>query len=200
MYGGLRQAYDLTTEGFGAGFNGALLIVAQDVRSPAAASQIAGALTRLPDVATVTPVTAQNGVSPIKVIPKSWSNDPATVTPVNTVRGDRAAIEGGTGAHILVGGPTRPTLTSRLSCPARCRSSLSWWSARPGQRAATPPGGQRRDPPDSRSRGHRHRIRVPGNYSRRRAVRAARHLRAPRPQRRDRRLPRLPRPSRLGPG
>jgi RND superfamily putative drug exporter len=29
-----RQAYDLTTEGFGAGFNGALLIVAQDVNRP----------------------------------------------------------------------------------------------------------------------------------------------------------------------
>ena len=30
----LRKAYDLTTEGFGAGFNGALLIVAQNVTSP----------------------------------------------------------------------------------------------------------------------------------------------------------------------
>ena len=39
-----RQAYDLTTEGFGAGFNGPLLIVAQDVGSPADAQQIAAAL------------------------------------------------------------------------------------------------------------------------------------------------------------
>ena len=39
-----RQAYDLTTEGFGAGFNGPLLIVAQDVHSPAATGQLAAAL------------------------------------------------------------------------------------------------------------------------------------------------------------
>jgi RND superfamily putative drug exporter len=101
-----RQAYDLTTEGFGAGFNGALLIVAQDVHGPAATSQIASALTKLPDVATVTPVTTQNGISLIKVIPKSGPNDPVTATLVNTIRGDRAAIEGSTGAHILVGGTT----------------------------------------------------------------------------------------------
>jgi putative drug exporter of the RND superfamily len=101
-----RQAYDLTTEGFGAGFNGALLIVAQDVHSPAATSQIATALSKLPDVTTVTPVTTQNGISLIKVIPKSGPNDPVTATLVNTIRGDRAAIEGSTGAHILVGGTT----------------------------------------------------------------------------------------------
>ena len=101
-----RQAYDLTTEGFGAGFNGALLIVGQDVRGPADTSQMAAALTKLPDVATVTPVTTTNGVALIKVIPKSGPNDPATATLVNTIRGDRAAIEGGTGAHILVGGTT----------------------------------------------------------------------------------------------
>jgi RND superfamily putative drug exporter len=101
-----RQAYDLTTEGFGAGFNGALLVVAQDVHSPAATSDIASALARQPGVATVTPVTTQNGISLIKVIPKSGPNDPATATLVNTIRGDRAAIEGGTGARILVGGTT----------------------------------------------------------------------------------------------
>jgi putative drug exporter of the RND superfamily len=101
-----RQAYDLTTEGFGAGFNGALLIVGQDVRGPAATSQMAAALTKLPDVATVTPVTTSDGVALIKVIPKSGPNDPATATLVNTIRGDRASIEGDTGAHILVGGTT----------------------------------------------------------------------------------------------
>ncbi|MGH3286180.1 MAG: MMPL family transporter, partial [Streptosporangiaceae bacterium] len=112
-----RQAYDLTTEGFGAGFNGALLIVAQDVHSPAATSQIAGALTKLPGVTTVTPVTTQNGIALIKVIPKSGPNDPATATLVNTIRGDRAAIEGGTGAHILVGGTTASNIdvSSKLS-------------------------------------------------------------------------------------
>jgi putative drug exporter of the RND superfamily len=115
-----RQAYDLTTQGFGAGFNGALLIVAQDVHTPAATSQISAALTKLPDVATVTPVTTGNGISLIKVIPKSGPNDPATVTLVNTIRGDRAAIEGGTGAHILVGGTT----ASNIDVSAKLSSAL----------------------------------------------------------------------------
>jgi RND superfamily putative drug exporter len=101
-----RQAYDLTTEGFGAGFNGALLIVSTGVRSAADTGQVAGALAKLPDVAAATPVTTQNGTSLIRLVPKSGPADAATTTLVNTIRGDRAAIEGTTGAHILVGGTT----------------------------------------------------------------------------------------------
>jgi putative drug exporter of the RND superfamily len=115
-----RKAYDLTTEGFGAGFNGALLIVGQDVRSPADTQQIAAALTRLPDVAKVTPVTTQNGISLIKLIPKSGPNDPATATLVHTIRDDRAAIEGRTGVHMLVGGTT----ASNIDVSAKLSSAL----------------------------------------------------------------------------
>jgi RND superfamily putative drug exporter len=115
-----RQAYDLTTEGFGAGFNGALLIVAQDVRSPADAQQIATALTKLPDVAKVTPVTTQNGISLIKLIPESGPSDPATTALVHTIRDDRAAIEGQTGAHILVGGTT----ASNIDVSAKLSAAL----------------------------------------------------------------------------
>jgi putative drug exporter of the RND superfamily len=115
-----RKAYDLTTEGFGAGFNGALLIVAQDVSSPAVTKQIAGTLTRLPDVANVTPVTTQNGMSLIKLIPRSGPNDPATATLVHTIRDSRAAIEGRAGAHILVGGTT----ASNIDVSAKLSSAL----------------------------------------------------------------------------
>jgi RND superfamily putative drug exporter len=115
-----RQAYDLTTEGFGAGFNGALLIVAQDVRSPADTQQIAGALAELPDVAKVTPVTTQNGISLLKLIPKSGPGDSATTTLVHSIRDDRAAIEGQTGAHILVGGTT----ASNIDVSAKMSSAL----------------------------------------------------------------------------
>jgi RND superfamily putative drug exporter len=115
-----RQAYDLTTEGFGAGFNGALLIVAQDVRGPADTQQIAAALTRFPDVAKVTPVTTQNGVGLIKLIPRSGPTDQATVTLVHAIRGHRAAIEGRTGAHILVGGTT----ASNIDVSAKLSSAL----------------------------------------------------------------------------
>jgi RND superfamily putative drug exporter len=115
-----RQAYDLTTEGFGAGFNGPLLIVAQDVRSPADTQQIAAALTTLPDVAKVTPVTTQNGIALIKLIQESGPSDPATATLVHTIRGDRTAIEGRTSAHILVGGTT----ASNIDVSAKLSAAL----------------------------------------------------------------------------
>ena len=115
-----RQAYDLTTKGFGAGYNGALLIVAQDVRSPADTQQITGALAKLPDVVNVTPVTTQNGISLIKLIPRSGPSDPATATLVHTIRDDRAAIEGQTGAHILVGGTT----ASNIDVSAKLSAAL----------------------------------------------------------------------------
>jgi RND superfamily putative drug exporter len=115
-----RKAYDLTTQAFGAGFNGALLIVAQDVTSPAATEQIVAALTKLPDVAKVAPVAAQNGISLIRVIPDSGPNDSATSTLVHTIRDDRGAIEGQTGAHILVGGTT----ASNIDVSAKLSAAL----------------------------------------------------------------------------
>ena len=112
-----RKAYDLTTEGFGAGFNGALLVVAQGVDSPADTQQIAGALAKMPDVAQVSPLAAQNGISLIQLIPKSGPNDSATTNLVHTLRNDRAAIEGQTGGHILIGGTTASNIdvSSKLS-------------------------------------------------------------------------------------
>src|SRR5882757_6435347 len=73
-----RKAYDLTTDAFGAGYNGALLIVAEDVDSPADTQQIVSALNKMPDVAKVAPVNAQNGISLIRLTPKSGPNDSAT--------------------------------------------------------------------------------------------------------------------------
>ena len=112
-----RIAYDLTSQGFGPGFNGPLLIVAQGVNSPSDTGQIAGALVKVPDVAQVTPVVTQSGMSLIRVTPKSGPNDSATTKLVNTLRHDRAAIEGHTGAHILVGGTTASNIdvSSKLS-------------------------------------------------------------------------------------
>jgi RND superfamily putative drug exporter len=115
-----RQAYDLTTESFGAGFNGPLLIVAQNVRTPADTQQIAGALDKLPDVAQVAPATTQNGISLIRLIPESGPSDPATATLVHTIRDHRTAIEGQTGVHILVGGTT----ASNIDVSAKLSAAL----------------------------------------------------------------------------
>jgi len=115
-----RQAYDLTTEGFGAGYNGPLLIVAQDVHSASATRQIDRALATMPDVAQVTPVVAQNGISLIRLTPESGPSDPATTHLVNTLRADRTEIEGSTGAHILIGGTT----ASNIDVSAKLSAAL----------------------------------------------------------------------------
>jgi len=112
-----RKAYDLTTAGFGAGFNGPLLVVAEPVTTSSSTDQMAGALRKLPGVAAVTPVAAANQVSVIKVVPTTGPNDPATASLVHLIRDDRAAIEGTTGAKILVGGTTASNIdvSSKLS-------------------------------------------------------------------------------------
>jgi RND superfamily putative drug exporter len=112
-----RKAYDLTTEGFGAGFNGALLVVAEDANSPQDSQQIVAALNKEPDVAKVTPVADKNGVALIRLIPKSGPNDSATADLVHLLRDDRAQLEGQTGTHILIGGTTASNIdvSSKLS-------------------------------------------------------------------------------------
>ena len=72
------------------------------------------------DVAQVTPLAAQNGISLIRLIPKSGPSDPATARLVHTLRDDRAAIEGSTGAHVLIGGTT----ASNIDVSAKLSAAL----------------------------------------------------------------------------
>jgi RND superfamily putative drug exporter len=105
----VRKAYDLISEHFGIGYNGALLVVTDVSKSSSpttAISQIATALKAEPGVVTVAPGSPQNGVAVIQVIPSTGPNDPKTATLVNHIRSDRSKIEDGTGATILVGGTT----------------------------------------------------------------------------------------------
>ena len=101
-----RKAYDLLSEGFGPGFNGVLLVVADGVGTTEAAQPIAAALAEVPDVERVTVATASADVAVIQVIPDTGPNDGATAVLVNRIRAERTAIEAGTGARILVGGAT----------------------------------------------------------------------------------------------
>ncbi|MCU4746191.1 MULTISPECIES: MMPL family transporter [Streptomyces] len=115
-----RQAYDLITEGFGVGANGPLLIVADHVTDKSQTDHLVAALGTLPDVAAVQPLTMANDVSVIQVTPGSGPNDEATTSLVHRIRGDRAAIEGDTGAAILVGGNT----ASNIDVSAKLSSAL----------------------------------------------------------------------------
>ena len=112
-----RKAYDLTTKSFGAGYNGALLIVADGVTSSAVPAQLAASLQKLPDVAAATPLATQGQTAVVRVVPKTGPNDTATADLVHGIRNDRTTIEGSTGAHILVGGTTASNIdvSSKLS-------------------------------------------------------------------------------------
>jgi putative drug exporter of the RND superfamily len=101
-----RRAYDQLSAGFGPGFNGTLLIVADNAPTTQAVQPIAAALAGVPDVAHASAVTASDNVAILQVVPKTGPNDGATAALVNRIRAERGTLEAGTGAHILVGGVT----------------------------------------------------------------------------------------------
>jgi putative drug exporter of the RND superfamily len=104
-----RHAYDLLAEGFGPGFNGPLLLVAQSHNSAdvAALRTLEATLPRVPGVAAVTPVTARAGTEVIQVIPRTSPEDKATSDLIAALRGDTIpAAEHGTTLRVYVGGIT----------------------------------------------------------------------------------------------
>ena len=103
-----RQAYDLTAEHLGPGFNGPLLVVADlaGATDPRAASNIAANVGREPGVVAAAPAGGDQSTAVIQVIPATGPNDTATADLVQRIRADRDLIEADTGATILVGGTT----------------------------------------------------------------------------------------------
>jgi putative drug exporter of the RND superfamily len=115
-----RQAYDLTTEAFGAGFNGALLVTADPVGSKSDASAIDHRLSQVPGVVSATSLVLQNGTAVFQVVPTSGPADQATKDLVNRLRDERSALAAGTGAQVLVGGAT----ASNIDVSAKLASAL----------------------------------------------------------------------------
>lgn len=103
-----RQAYDLTAEHLGPGFNGPLLVVADvsGATNPAAAEMIASNISREDGVVAAAPAGGDSRTAIIQVIPETGPNDTATADLVQRIRADRDAIEADTGATFLVGGNT----------------------------------------------------------------------------------------------
>jgi putative drug exporter of the RND superfamily len=94
-----RSAYDLITEGFGAGANGPLVIVIGASRSAdpkAAARQVTDTIKALPDVAAVSPAlfNPAGDTAVAQVIPRSGPNDPATTNLVKAIRSHTYATTG----------------------------------------------------------------------------------------------------------
>ncbi|NUP53116.1 MAG: MMPL family transporter [Catenulispora sp.] len=101
-----RKAYDLTTEAFGPGFNGPLLVVGDGVGSQSGVDTVVQGLHQVPGVAAVQPTPLVGNTAVVKVIPATGPNDPATADLVHRLRDNRARIEGPTGATVLIGGVT----------------------------------------------------------------------------------------------
>jgi putative drug exporter of the RND superfamily len=104
-----RQAYDLLADGFGPGFNGPLILVAQtsSLADQAALATLEARLPHVLDVAAVTPLAARNGTEVIQVTPLTSPADAKTSTLITTLRdGTIPAAEQGTSLKVYVGGVT----------------------------------------------------------------------------------------------
>jgi putative drug exporter of the RND superfamily len=115
-----RQAYDLLAEGFGAGFNGPLLVVAEGGDAEAA-DELRSTLERTPGIAGTTASSGGAGVATVVAFPASKPQDEATGELVERLRDDvLPPLEQQTGATFLVGGSTAAsvdfadTVTGRL--------------------------------------------------------------------------------------
>ena len=104
-----RQAYDLLADGFGPGFNGPLLLVAQ-TSSPADAAALRTLEAGLPKVADVTSVrqiAATTGTEVIQVTPGTSPEAKATSDLISTLRNDSIpAAERSTTLRVYIGGVT----------------------------------------------------------------------------------------------
>jgi RND superfamily putative drug exporter len=117
-----RQAYDLLAEGFGAGFNGPLQLVAQG-RDDAALAKLSAAVKQNPEVVSVAPVikNKEGDVAIIQVTPRGAPQDKATSDLITQLR-DHTIPDtvGGSGVKVYVGGLTAifddfaDVLTSKL--------------------------------------------------------------------------------------
>jgi len=112
-----RQAYDMLTDGFGPGYNGRILMVAEvpegtDLSTAAPVLAITDAVAQMPGVASVSPPFPSNPEDPAgstavlwTVFPTTTPQDEATTDLVRELRSDvlPAAAEG-TGMNVLVSG------------------------------------------------------------------------------------------------
>ncbi|TDC53103.1 MMPL family transporter [Jiangella ureilytica] len=105
-----RQAYDLTAEGFGPGFNGPLLVVVDGGSggAEAAAASVAEGLRNLDGVALVTPPEPDESgrTAVVTVVPESGPSSTQTERLVEAIRSSLGDGNAPAGARVLVTGTT----------------------------------------------------------------------------------------------
>jgi RND superfamily putative drug exporter len=111
-----RQAYDMLADGFGAGMNGPLLLVAEVPQgSSDALDQISAAVAETSGVAAVAPATLNpdGDTAVVTVVPTTGPQDSETVDLVNTLRDDvLPQASEGTDVAVHVGGVTATSIDS----------------------------------------------------------------------------------------
>lgn len=106
-----RKAYDLVSEGFGPGFNGPLMTVADldGTKDPkAAAGEITKTISGLDDVLSVAPpmINKAGDTAIISVVPSSKPSGIETENLVHSIRDAGGEIKSDTGASVMVTGTT----------------------------------------------------------------------------------------------
>jgi RND superfamily putative drug exporter len=102
-----RRAYDLAANGFGAGFNGPLLIAVDAARDPSVVGPLRAAVAADPGVAAVAPAELHGGVATLVVFPTSGPQDDATGATLRRLRADvLPSVLAGRPAAAHIGGRT----------------------------------------------------------------------------------------------
>jgi putative drug exporter of the RND superfamily len=119
-----RQAYDMLAEGFGAGANGPLVVVADLAHGAdeGLVSRLADELRSTPGVAAVQPpqLNPAGDAALLTVIPTTGPQDTATEDLVRTLREDVIpAVTGGAADEVHVGGATAATIDSTSNIAER---------------------------------------------------------------------------------
>lgn len=97
-----REAYDLLAQGFGAGVNGPLVVLAE--ASEGEAARAAEAVRQTPGVADVIGPLPGDGASTLIVLPETGPSDAATTDLVHRLRDD--VLPGAAAGRFSIGGPT----------------------------------------------------------------------------------------------
>jgi len=123
-----RQAYDLLGEGFGKGFNGPLLLVAEVPAGSDAATldSVARAVAADPDVAAVGParLNPAGDTAVIRVLPRSSPQASETSALISRLRADTIPeATANTDVHVYVGGQTAAV----IDISDRITSRLPWF-------------------------------------------------------------------------
>ncbi len=123
-----RRAYDLLADGFGKGFNGPLLLVAElpSGSDAAALDAVIADVASDPDVAVVTPprLNPAGDTAVVRVLPKSSPQDASTSDLVSRLRADVIpAATADTEATVYVGGST----AAFIDISDRIASRLPWF-------------------------------------------------------------------------